>query len=267
MTSFQRQLNLYGFRRVTKGEDTGSYYHPKFQRGRRDLISEIKRLPGKAPQSHDAKIASAIEANSGKGKYNPTASNVLQVYDSKGTKPVSVSKLTANINGMVPIKPSGSTAMEPPSNATNAQSRSYPPQSVVPAYVSSGNAVHFLPVTSNPPLPTCPGISLIRESANSEPPPLLLRNFSVSSAFDEEYRLTSGEDGVISGEGQGVNDNALVGGSRSSSRCESSETAGNGVCEKPQPPVREESESWVKLGVLDSMPDMDVFDIETAFEE
>jgi hypothetical protein len=38
---------LYGFRRITKGEDQGSYFHPKFQRDRKDLISEIRRLPGK----------------------------------------------------------------------------------------------------------------------------------------------------------------------------------------------------------------------------
>mmetsp|Transcript_26633 Transcript_26633/g.26874 ORF Transcript_26633/g.26874 Transcript_26633/m.26874 type:complete len:350 (+) Transcript_26633:84-1133(+) len=47
LTSFQRQLNLYGFRRVTKGEDQGAYFHPKFQRGRADLVAEIRRLPGK----------------------------------------------------------------------------------------------------------------------------------------------------------------------------------------------------------------------------
>lgn len=47
LTSFQRQLNLYGFRRLTKGEDQGAYFHPKFQRGRKDLIPEIKRLPPK----------------------------------------------------------------------------------------------------------------------------------------------------------------------------------------------------------------------------
>ena len=34
ISSFQRQLNLYGFRR---DKQQGSYYHPKFQRGRRDL--------------------------------------------------------------------------------------------------------------------------------------------------------------------------------------------------------------------------------------
>lgn len=48
LTSFQRQLNLYGFRRITKGEDQGSYYHAKFQRGKPSSVSEIRRLQGKA---------------------------------------------------------------------------------------------------------------------------------------------------------------------------------------------------------------------------
>lgn len=48
LTSFQRQLNLYGFRRVTKGEDQGSYYHAKFQKGKVSSVMEIRRLQGKA---------------------------------------------------------------------------------------------------------------------------------------------------------------------------------------------------------------------------
>ena len=48
LTSFQRQLNLYGFRRVTKGEDQGAYFHPKFQHERQDLLEEIRRLPNKS---------------------------------------------------------------------------------------------------------------------------------------------------------------------------------------------------------------------------
>ena len=47
MTSFQRQLNLYGFRRVLKGDDEGAYFHPKFQRGKKELIPDIQRLPAK----------------------------------------------------------------------------------------------------------------------------------------------------------------------------------------------------------------------------
>ena len=48
LTSFQRQLNLYGFRRITKGDDHGAYFHPNFQRGRKDLVTNIRRLPVKA---------------------------------------------------------------------------------------------------------------------------------------------------------------------------------------------------------------------------
>lgn len=58
MTSFQRQLNLYGFRRLSKGEDQGCYFHPKFQRNRKDLLSEIKRLPVKGSlQTYDQVMA------------------------------------------------------------------------------------------------------------------------------------------------------------------------------------------------------------------
>lgn len=53
LTSFQRQLNLYGFRRINKGEDQGAYSHPKFQRGRKDLLPEIKRLAAKTASFDD----------------------------------------------------------------------------------------------------------------------------------------------------------------------------------------------------------------------
>jgi len=45
MTSFQRQLNLYGFHRISKGADAGRYQHALFMRGRPDLVSQIKREP------------------------------------------------------------------------------------------------------------------------------------------------------------------------------------------------------------------------------
>jgi HSF-type DNA-binding len=44
-TSFQRQLNLYRFTRITSGPDKNGYHHPYFLRGREDLTYRILRLP------------------------------------------------------------------------------------------------------------------------------------------------------------------------------------------------------------------------------
>lgn len=43
LTSFQRQLNLYDFQRITHGRDAGSYYHELFLRGRPLLSKKMIR--------------------------------------------------------------------------------------------------------------------------------------------------------------------------------------------------------------------------------
>ena len=48
MSSFQRQLNLYGFNRITRGPDATGYYHEYFLRDREYLAKRIlrKRIKG-----------------------------------------------------------------------------------------------------------------------------------------------------------------------------------------------------------------------------
>jgi hypothetical protein len=41
-SSFQRQLNLYGFKRLTRGENAGAYTHPNFLQDHREQVKEIK---------------------------------------------------------------------------------------------------------------------------------------------------------------------------------------------------------------------------------
>lgn len=43
ITSFQRQLNLYGFHRISRGADSGAYYHELFLRGRAFLCHLMNR--------------------------------------------------------------------------------------------------------------------------------------------------------------------------------------------------------------------------------
>ena len=52
-TSFQRQLNLYCFRRLTMGIDNGAYYHELFRRDQPLLSKDMvrKRIKGKGPRA------------------------------------------------------------------------------------------------------------------------------------------------------------------------------------------------------------------------
>lgn len=44
LSSFQRQLNLYGFQRLTTGRDRGSYYHEFFLRNKKFLARNMQRV-------------------------------------------------------------------------------------------------------------------------------------------------------------------------------------------------------------------------------
>lgn len=77
LTSFQRQLNLYGFRRITNraSPDVGAYYHELFLRYRIDLCYKMVRVKVKGT---GCKAAQSPETEPNFYKMNPIVLSVIQ---------------------------------------------------------------------------------------------------------------------------------------------------------------------------------------------
>lgn len=58
-TSFQRQLNLYQFKR-RKGAHAGAFHHPSFRRGQRHLLSKVRRQKVKRDLAVEARAAQRL---------------------------------------------------------------------------------------------------------------------------------------------------------------------------------------------------------------
>uniref|UniRef100_A0A6U5DK71 HSF-type DNA-binding domain-containing protein n=1 Tax=Corethron hystrix TaxID=216773 RepID=A0A6U5DK71_9STRA len=78
LTSFQRQLNLYGFSRITVGRDAGAYFHPLFLRGYPGLCIGIFRTKVKGTGISRSNSRTSIGSNE-----SDTQSNIVsnQVFD------------------------------------------------------------------------------------------------------------------------------------------------------------------------------------------
>ncbi|KAL7574126.1 hypothetical protein ACA910_014812 [Epithemia clementina (nom. ined.)] len=90
VTSFQRQLNLYGFQRITQGLDKGSYYHECFLRGKPYLAYEIQRIK--------------VKGTGVRGKSNPEQEPDFWVMEWVGT-----SKITSSAEVIAPTTTSAAT--------------------------------------------------------------------------------------------------------------------------------------------------------------
>mmetsp|Transcript_13551 Transcript_13551/g.30763 ORF Transcript_13551/g.30763 Transcript_13551/m.30763 type:complete len:326 (+) Transcript_13551:1179-2156(+) len=104
IASFQRQLNLYGFQRITQGPDKGAYYHECFLRGKPHLLAQLQRIkvkgtgvraksnPEEEPNFYSMEwVAPSIMAA------DTSSSSVIATTTTTMPKPVSSSSLESQV--------------------------------------------------------------------------------------------------------------------------------------------------------------------------
>ena len=70
LSSFQRQLNLYGFSRITTGPDSGGYFHEMFLKGRPALAIHMRRVGVPKAPTERTLLRSAIPKADAPDFYN-----------------------------------------------------------------------------------------------------------------------------------------------------------------------------------------------------
>jgi len=98
-SSFQRNLNLYGFNKVRRGPDADMYAHPSFLRGRPEFLSELKKCKSAADRKRQAKPQKLRAAPLSAGAMreilpNPSSSPVAMgiSHDTRAVSPSSSSE-------------------------------------------------------------------------------------------------------------------------------------------------------------------------------
>jgi len=90
-SSFQRNLNLYGFHKIRRGPDTDMYAHPAFLRGRPELLSQLKKSTHSSadktrPTPKQREFTNTISISDNNKHTNTNTNTITNTHGSQHTK-------------------------------------------------------------------------------------------------------------------------------------------------------------------------------------
>mmetsp|Transcript_26869 Transcript_26869/g.35041 ORF Transcript_26869/g.35041 Transcript_26869/m.35041 type:complete len:373 (-) Transcript_26869:431-1549(-) len=140
-SSFQRQLNLYGFQRLYRGPDKGGYYHYSFIRGEEVLLDRISRVRVKGTgvrQPTNVKLEPNFYALSNPDTVATTATTGVVPSTPDSTDGSSTrDNVATTTDTTVPIKPQ--TVQAPTPSRIFHESATQPPAAESPSSSSEGS--------------------------------------------------------------------------------------------------------------------------------
>lgn len=106
ISSVQRQLNLYGFKCISRGEDKGAFFHPQFKRGDWEVVKKITRYAptkksfGDSPLMTESasKMAEGMEAFPTHSFLKPIPMTGMAAYDPTVSQNVTSSSFHSQTN-------------------------------------------------------------------------------------------------------------------------------------------------------------------------
>jgi hypothetical protein len=115
--SFQRQLNLYGFSRLSHGKDKGAYYHMCFVRGQRNLCRNMVRQKIKGTKVRRS-LSPEEEPNFYLPQWKTVTSVPMSPTQNKSPKNLALSSSASPLS--TPVSPPTSQAVVAPKTVAQA---------------------------------------------------------------------------------------------------------------------------------------------------
>lgn len=201
-SSFVRQANGWGFKRISQGPDRGSYYHPKFLRGLPHLCKTLKRQKAKsgaAAASKKQKKGAAAGAAAATSAVDPDLYKISSLYpvpEQSAEESVMLANGTGSNRTPMPVSYSHSKTVSltaSPPTAPVAASVSNISLLAMIAGNSSNNmtvAAHTAPMVSKPMILDTTGRPIMTPEVSRSPSPQSVATTSPTTmAHQQQFML------------------------------------------------------------------------------